>query len=76
MTNEQLDKMIHLMISNDNEWYACMLKDGTITLKHKVIISIVLAGVLPPTHFNIKRIEQCGYSSIEDAREKLLEENA
>ena len=71
MNEQQKNKIIRMMVNNDYDWYALLMTDGSVDLKHRTGLSSILECGHDPQRYDIDIMIRCGYDSEEEAEEYL-----
>jgi hypothetical protein len=60
-----------MMANNGIDWYACIMLDGTVELKHQTSLSSILQCNMPCSDYDIDAIYRCGSDDTDEALEAI-----
>lgn len=61
------NEIAEMMVNNGVDWYACLMEDGTVEMRHQTALSSILQCYQPASRYGIRAIYRCGEDDIDSA---------
>lgn len=71
MNDKQKNELAKRMVKNGIDWYALLMDDGSVDLRHETGLSNILQCGQDPAEFGIAKMFRCGADTAEEAIEQI-----
>jgi len=71
MNEKQKNSLAKMMVKNGIDWYALLMDDGSVDLRHETGLSNILQVGQDPADFGIAKMFRCGADTAEEAIEQI-----
>lgn len=71
MNDKQKNELAKRMVKNGIDWYALLMDDGSVDLRHETGLSNILQVGQDPAEFGIAKMFRCGADTAEEAIEQI-----